>query len=298
MAFFRREFSPLERFESALKSKKAERQKLVDRLNLAESELAKTRAAAEQLAMADAGNAALERAEARLRSVEDRVKTLRAAVAEFDEEIAATDRALADALAQRERDLLADRIEAVATSIERAVPGFASGATALIDAAAKGAAIAAEATRFSADVEEVRREVLGAAGIVCWELRTLAARARVGNANVASPLPESVQPQLPGIDRQMIYTLNPLKWQEGSEVRKVPAFAPVELPKTLLPIALQRQHVDHLHARRVQTLMHVHGSGGPQGEPSLDDAQYIDLDVLAKEDFAKEAEATPQTNVA
>ena len=293
MAFFRRELSPVERFERALKSKNAERRKLVDRLNGAESDLATTRAATERLAMAGAGNAKLERAEAKLRSAEDRVKTLRAAVPELDEEIAATDRALADALAQRERELLADRIEAVAIAIERAGSGFTSGTAALIEAAAQGATIAAEAMRFSSDLEEVRREVLGAADNVCWELRTLAARARVGNANVAAPAAESAQPQLPGIDRQMIYTLNPLKWMEGSAVRKAPAFTPVELPKTLLPIALRHQHVDHLNARRVQTLMRVHGSADAQAEASLDDAQYIDLDALATE-----AEASPQANVA
>jgi hypothetical protein len=293
MAFFKRELSPVERLESALKGKKAERQKLADRLSVTESELAEKRAAAERLAIAGADNAKLERAEAKLRSVEDRARTQRAAVAELDEQVVATERALADALAQRERELLADRIEALAAAIERAVPGFASGATALVDAVASGAATVAEATRFSANVQEVRREVLGAADLVCWELRTLAARARVGNANIASPAPEAAQSRLPEIDRQLIYTLNPLKWQEGGEVRRAPAFALVELPKTLLPVALRHQHVDYLNARRVQTLMHVHGSGGVQGEAPSDDAQLIDLDALAAE-----AEASPQSDVA
>ena len=70
------------------------------------------------------------------------------------------------------------------------------------------------------------------------------------------------------IDRQLIYTLHPLRWQEGSEVRRVPAFALVGLPKALLPAALRHQHVDHLNARRVQTLMHLHGSDGLQGDCS------------------------------
>ena len=74
MAFFKRELSPVERFEAALKSKQAERVKLADRLSLAEAELEEKRAAAEQLAVAGASNAALERADAKLRSVEDRAK--------------------------------------------------------------------------------------------------------------------------------------------------------------------------------------------------------------------------------
>ena len=82
----------------------------------------------------------------------------------------------------------------------------------------------------------------------------------------------------------MIYTLNPLLWREGSEVRRVPAFAMVGLPKMLLPVALRHQHVDYLNARRVQTLMHVHGSGRSDGDPHPDDPQVVDLDALAAEE--------------
>jgi hypothetical protein len=118
--------------------------------------------------------------------------------------------------------------------------------------------------------------------LVCWDLRTIAVRTRAGNANIAlAAPPEAEQPPLAEIDRQMIYTLNPLKWQEGSEVKKVPAFALVGLPKTLLPVALQHQHVDYLNARRVQTLMHVHGSGETKTPPIEDDPQLVDLDALA-----------------
>jgi hypothetical protein len=287
MALFKRELGPVERFERALKSKQAERQRLADQLSLAESVVAEQRAAAERLAMAGAGNAKLERAEAKLRSVQDRAKTLRAALGESDEQIVATERALADAIAQRDRELLADRIETLAAAIEQAVPGFASGAAALVDAVARGAVTVAEASHFSTSVNEVRREVLSAADLVCWELRTLAVRTRVGNANIAlPPPPETARPQLPEVERQLIYTLNPLKWQEGSETRTAPAFALVELPKTLLPIALRHQHVDYLNARRVHTLMHVHGSSGVEGEASCGDAQLIDLDALASEEEA------------
>jgi hypothetical protein len=294
MVFFRRELGPVERFEGALKTKQAERHKLADRLSIAESALAEKRAAAERLAMAGAGNARLTRAEAKLRSVEDRAKTLRAAMGEINEQIVATERALADAIAQRDRELLADRIEALAAAIALAVPGFASGAAALVDAVAKSAVTVVDATSLSTSVEQVRREVLSAADLVCWELRTLAARTRVGNANTALSLPpETARPQLPDVERQLIYTLSPLKWQDGSEARKAPAFALVELPKTLLSLALRHQHVDYLNARRVKTLMHVHGRGGIQGEGSLDDLQFIDLDALASEE-----EVSPRADVA
>ena len=217
-----------------------------------------------------------------MRAVDDRARTLRAALAEFDEQIVSTERALADAKAQRDRELVADRIEAMAAAIEQAAPGFLAGAAALVGAVTNSAVSVPEATRFSANVDAMRREVLSAADLICWELRTVAVRTRAGNANIALPAPpELEQPPTPEIERQLIYTLNPLFWREGSEVRRVPAFAVVGLPKMLLPVALRHQHVDYLNARRVQTLMHVHGSGEFNSDPDPDDPQLVDLDALA-----------------
>jgi len=284
MAFFKRELGPVERFESALIDKRAARQKLDDRLSIAETALGEVRAAAERLAVAGAPDAQLVRAEANMRAVEGRTKTLHASLAEFDEQIASTERALADAKAQRERDATANEIEAMAAAIERATPGFDANAAALVEAVTKSAASILEATRFAASVDAVRREILSAADLICWELRSTAVRTRASNANVGFRAPfEPEQPPVPVIERQLIYTLNHLLWREGTEVRRVPAFALVELPKTLLPVALRNQHVDYLNARRVQTLMHVHGSGRFDIDPDQEDPQLVDLDALSVE---------------
>ena len=296
MAFFKRELSPIERFETALRDKQAVRSKMAERLSTAEMLLIEHRTAAERLAVAGASNAQLDRAEAKLRAVEERAKTLRAELAEFDEQIVSTERALADAKAQRDRDLAADEIEVLAAAIEQAAPGFGAGAAALVDAVTKSTASIPEATRFSASVDALRREVLAAADLICWELRSAAVRTRAGNANIVLAQPEPEHPPLPQIERQLVYTLNPLSWREGNEVRRVPAFAMVGLPKTLLPVALRHQHVDYLNARRVQTLMHVHGSGGFDGDLPAGAPQLVDLDALTAEEREKEESA--QANVA
>lgn len=281
MAFFKRELGPVERFENALRIKQSERDRLAGGLSSAEAALLEQRAATERLAVAGASNARLAKAETKMRENEERARILRTELADLDEQIASTDRALADARAQRDRELLADQIEAMAATIERAVPGFGAGATALVDAVAKGAVQVTEATRFSASVDALRREVLSAADLVCWELRTIAVRTRAGNANVTAAVPAEAEQAPPAqIERQMIYTLNPLLWREGSEVKTAPAFAMVRLPKALLPLALRHQHVDYLNARRVQTLMHVHGSGETKSEPAHDDPALVDLDAL------------------
>ena len=166
MAFFKRELTAVERFENALKTKQAARQKLAEQLSAAETIVGEKRIAAERLAVAGATDAQLERAEANMRAVEERAKALRAALAEFDEQVVATERALADAKARRDRELVADEIEAMATAIEQAAPGFGAGAAALVDAVTKGVASVPEATRFSMSVEAVRREVLSAAELI------------------------------------------------------------------------------------------------------------------------------------
>lgn len=285
MAFFKRELSPVERFESMLSDRRAARQKQADRVSLVETAVEEKRAAAERLAVTGATDAKLGRAETRLRAVEERAKALRAELAEVDEQIASTERAVADAKAQRDRDMAADQIEEMAAAIERAAPAFGASTAAFVDAVTKSPTAVPEATQFSTSVDAVRREVLAAADLICWQLRSAAVRTRAGNANIAADVATELE-QLPteGIDRQPIYTLNALLWREGGEVRRVPAFALVELPKILLPVALRHRHVDHLNARRVQTLIHIHGSEGVHSEPSPDDPQLIDLDALATEE--------------
>src|ERR1700749_1186877 len=117
MAFFKRDLPPVERFENTLGSKLAARRKLAERLSLAEAVVEEQRAVTEQLAVAGATDAKLGNAEFKLRAVGERAKTLRAELAEFDEQIASTERSLAEAKAQRDRDLTADQIEKMAAAI-------------------------------------------------------------------------------------------------------------------------------------------------------------------------------------
>ena len=88
------------------------------------------------------------------------------------------ERALADARTQRDRDLTATQIEAMAAAIEQAAPAFGAGAAALVDAVTRSAASVPEATRFATSVDAVGREVLAAADLICWELRSFAVRTR------------------------------------------------------------------------------------------------------------------------
>ena len=56
-----------------------------------------------------------------------------------------------------------------------------------------------------------------------------------------------------------------------------------------LPVALRHQHVDYLNARRVQTLIHIHGSQEFHNAPHPDDLLFVDLDALAAEEQSVQA---------
>lgn len=287
MAFFsKRKLSPIERFESALKDKHVAREKLTDRLRAAETALGEIRAGATRLAMAGATDAQLDWAEADMRAAEDRTKTLRTALAQLDEQIATTKRELTDAKSQRDREIVANELQRMATAIEQAAPNYDAAAVALVEAITKSEASIPDTTRFATNLDAERREVLSAAEFICSELRSTAARTRAGNANFSvrvNPEPERAPPR--EIERQLIYTLNPLLWREGGEVRKVPAFAQVELPKMFLPVALRYEHADYLDAQRVRILMQVHGSGQFYCTLQHDDPRLVDLDALAAQEM-------------
>ncbi|MGZ5172343.1 MAG: hypothetical protein ACXWCY_33445 [Burkholderiales bacterium] len=293
MPFFsKHELSPVERFKSALKDKQAAREKLADRMSAAEAALGEKRSAAERLATAGAADARLDRAEAAMRAAEDRAEILRAALAQLDEQIVTIERELADAKAQRDRDIVARELETIAALIEQAAPSYDAAAVALVDVVTKSAASMPEATNFATHLDAVRREVDSATALLCSELRATAARARAGNANIAIHAPPEPKPPPPlEIERHLIYTLDPLLWREAGEVRRVSAFAQVGLPKTLLAVALRHQHVDYLNARRVQNLMQIYGSGQSHSAPHADDPRLVDLDALAAKEVQKSAQA-------
>ena len=75
---------------------------------------------------------------------------------------------MADVKAQRDRELVADKIEAMAAAIAQATPGFNAGAAALVQAVTKSAASIPEAASFATSVDAMRREVLSAADLIWW----------------------------------------------------------------------------------------------------------------------------------
>ena len=154
------------------------------------------REAGERLALDGASDQALGRAEAATRAAEDRARTLRAALAQLDEQIAEIERELRTAVERRYRDSVADWLEARAAAIAQAGPAYDAGSFALIEAVTKSAAALPEASSLAADLEAMRREVAAVVERISTELRTAATRTRQGEARIAFQAPAPSPPEI------------------------------------------------------------------------------------------------------
>jgi hypothetical protein len=203
MLFFRKRLNPKQQLEHTLRTKRALRQDLARRLNTAEMFVTDRREMGERLALDGASDSVLGRAEAATRVAEDRARTLRAALAQLDAQIADIERELGVVVERRYRDTVADALEAMVTAIGEAAPQYDVVAARLIDAVKKSAEVLPEAASFAADLDAVRREVDAASALICKELRAAAARTRSGEAKIALRAPFELEvPVLLRADRE------------------------------------------------------------------------------------------------
>ena len=220
IGFFKsRKLSPTELLETVLKDKQTARQGLVRRLDTAEMFVTDKREAGERLALDGASDQALGRAEAATRAAEDRARTLRAALAQLDEQIAEIERELRTAVERRYRNSVADWLEARAAAIAQAGPAYDAGSFALIEAVTKSAAALPEASSLAADLEAMRREVATVVERISAELRTAATRTRQGEARIAFQAPP---PSPPEIEREAISSQSAASMSETSAVSSAP----------------------------------------------------------------------------
>ncbi len=111
------------------------------------------------------------------------------------------------------------------------------------------------------------------------------------NATAAEATVPERQPPAQEIDRQMVYTLNPLSWREGDDVRRVPSFARVGLPRRLLAVALQSSACRPSQCASGADPDACPWQCGHPGDLAADDPQMVvDLDSLLAGDEGAEAD--------
>ena len=191
--FRRKRLSRTERLEKALREKQDLRQKLARRLNTAEMFVTDRREAGERLALDGASDEALGRAEAGTRAAEERANTLRAALAQLEQQIAEAEHELGATVEQRYRKSLADTLDILVVGVAQTIPEYEAAATALIKAVERTASALPEATALGEDLEAIRREVAAVVRLMCTELRAIAVRTRSGEGRIIFRAPDDPQ---------------------------------------------------------------------------------------------------------
>ena len=215
MWFFRKKrLSRTARLEKALREKQDLRQKLARRLNTAEMFVTDRREAGERLALDGASDDALGRAEAGTRAAEERANTLRAALAQLEEQIAEAEHELGATVEQRYRESLADTLDILVVGVAQTIPEYEAAATALIKAVERTASALPEATALGEDLEAIRREVAAVVRLMCTELRAIAVRTRSGEGRIIFRAPDDPQ--------------QPYVWQIEHDARPALAGSPPE----------------------------------------------------------------------
>jgi chromosome segregation ATPase len=183
MALFakpKRGIDPVEQAERALADARATHAKLADRLSAAETTVAERRAVGERLALGSARDDELDTAEAETRAAEDRVKTLSAALAQLDAQVAEGERALADARENRDRQIVAKHLEGMAKAIAEAYPAYDEAGFKLAQAIAEAQAQFIETQQLAHFLHNTRSEIAAACNLLDGELRSRAAEVRGG----------------------------------------------------------------------------------------------------------------------
>jgi hypothetical protein len=151
------------------------------------------REAGERLALDGASDDALGRAEAGTRAAEERANTLRAALAQLEQQIAEAEHELGATVEQRYRESLADTLDILVVGVAQTIPEYEAAATALIKAVERTASALPEANALGEDLEAIRREVAAVVRLMCTELRAIAVRTRSGEARIIFRAPDDPQ---------------------------------------------------------------------------------------------------------
>jgi hypothetical protein len=255
--------------------------KLVDRLRAAEAAMAEKRAVGERLALNGASDTQLDTAEAETRAAEDRVKTLSAALVQLAGQVTEGEQALADAIDQRDRNVVADGLLGMAKAIADAYPEFDDAGAALLRAITGAQAQIAETAGLVNFLQSTRHEVAAAcnllgSGIAVPRHRHPRRNDEIQNSSAARP--RAAKPPKPNVPVERVFSLAHLKWTAGDEVRTCSPYTQIDLPTDLVPSALSHQYVDRFDSPRTKALIAAHGQS--YWSPRLDDARLIDLNAL------------------
>jgi hypothetical protein len=202
--------------ESALRSKRRDRESLTERLGIAEAAIVSYRAQARQLASEGADDAAISKAEGRMRDSADRCVTLRGAIDDVDKIITGIEREIEQIIDRRCRAETSAAVNAMGDRVQRAAAAFDEAAKELEAASKEGGLIVPESRAISIFTGDANAQLKPATEMVVAALRQHAQGVLSGHApaSLPRPAPEPVKLALvkPPPEMMNVFALKNLKY--------------------------------------------------------------------------------------
>ncbi len=208
MALFRT--SPEKQLTTAITA----RDKLIARLSEAEVAIIERQTAAEQAALDGAADDALTNAESKLRAVQDRRVTLRAALTKAEALVSRLEKERDDEADKAQREKTGAEIELLAREVIDAAAAFDSAAAVLADISARAAPIVPEATGVQNFALITRAEIPTAGDMIAALLRAHAAAVLNGTVPAVLPNPEApfVELVIEKPETVRLFCMRAVKW--------------------------------------------------------------------------------------
>ena len=257
-----------------LGARQAQRTALAARLTEAETAVAEAQLAATEIALEGGNDAALDKAEANIRSRQARVTTLNEAIGALDAEIEAQAKKEADEADQKQRAATARAIHKLAAEIEDSLPDIITSLRRGHTAIEAGHFVFGEIGLFKL-LDELESSLPSSFAILASEMRGRAEETIAGRAPARLPVPEVVIPPAPPIPRTRVFALQNLKWTdlETHRLTLCERFDVCALPNSLVDLAISKNLVIDPESDRARELIKQR-----RGAPPLQERCY-DLDL-------------------
>ena len=198
MAFFEKDpdVQAQKAAESALRSKRRDRDGLAERLGIAEAAITSYRAQARQLAADGADDKAISAAEGKMRDAQDRSVTLSGAIGDVDKIIAGLEAQIDQIVDKRCRAETSVAVNAMADRIAKALAAHQAAALELELAAKEGGILIPESVAVYEFTRSAREQLVPAVEMVIAGLRAHSLGVRSGHGPASLPRPAPPAPVL------------------------------------------------------------------------------------------------------
>jgi hypothetical protein len=221
MAIFKS--NPEKALQRDIDAAKANRDRLAAKLAESETAIIERRSTAQALARDGADDSMLDRAEAAIRSAQDRAATIAGAIADVEQQLMVLENNRAENEDRILREKTASEIELLARSVTTAAAALTAAAATLADCTVQAAVVVPEAAGLLNFAVICGNEIPQASDLTSKLLRQHAASVLVGSAPARLPKPPEpyVEPVVERPKTTQLFALRSVRWRDAAGVQQL-----------------------------------------------------------------------------